>query len=143
MKFKTKILQTGNNTGIEVSEQILQQLNGGKKPLVIVTINNYSYRCAVGKMCDKFMISLSADNRKNAGVNGGELVEVTLELDTAPRTVDVPSDLQKELDNNKTAKNNFEALAPSKKKAIVLSITDAKTEETRARRVEEALEGLK
>lgn len=59
MKFTSKIVQTGNNTGIEVSEKMVEQLGCGKKPLVVVTINGYSYRSAVGKMGKKFMISLS------------------------------------------------------------------------------------
>ena len=144
MKFKTKIVQTGNNTGIEVSEQLLDKLGGGKRPLVVVTINgSYSYRSAVGKMSNKFMISLSAENRKNANVKGGDALEIDLALDTAPRTADIPEDLQKALDKNKTAKTNFEKLAPSKKKAIVLSISEAKTEATKMRRIEKAMESLK
>jgi hypothetical protein len=142
MKFKTEIIQTGNNTGIEVTEQQLEKLGGGKKPLVVVTLNNYTYRSAVGKMGDKFMISLSAENRKNANVKGGDTLEITVELDAAPRTVEIPIDLQRAFDNNKTAKANFEKLAPSKKKAIVLSINDAKTEETKQRRIDKAMEQL-
>jgi len=142
MKFKTKIVQTGNNTGIEVSEKILDELGAGKKPLVVVTLNGYSYRSAVGKMGDKFMISLSAEHRKNANVNGGETVEVSIDLDTVPRTVEIPAYLQKALDRNKTAKENFEKLAPSKKKAIVLSINDAKTEETKIKRIDKVIEQL-
>lgn len=143
MKFKTKIVQTGNNTGIEVDEKTLSELGGGKKPLVMVTLNDYSYRSAVGKMGDKFMISLSAEHRKNANVKGGDTVEVSIELDTAPRLIEVPHDLQKVLDKNKKAEANFNKLAPSKKKAIVLSIEDAKTEETKIRRIEKVMETLK
>lgn len=142
MKFKTKIVQTGNNTGIEVSEKILDELGGGKKPLVVVTLNGYSYRSAVGKMGDKFMISLSAEHRTRANINGGDTLEVNLVLDTAPRTVELPVDLQKALDGNKTAKANFEKLAPGKKKAIVVSISDAKTEETKIKRIEKAIKQL-
>ena len=142
MIFKTKIIQTGNNTGIEVSDKTLIELGGGKKPLVVITINDYSYRSAVGKMGDKFMISLSAENRKNANVKGGDTVEVNLELDPAPRTVEVPDNLQKEFDKNKLAEANFHELAPSKKKALVLSITGAKTEETRNKRIKKAIESL-
>ena len=142
MKFKATILQTGNNTGIPVTEEILEKLGGGKKPLVVVTINGYSYRSAVGKMGDKYMISLSAENRKNANVKGGDTVEVSLVLDIEPRVIEVPKDLQKALDNSKTAKIIFEKLAPSKKKAMVLSITESKTEETRLRRIAKAIETL-
>ena len=142
MKVKTKIVQTGNNTGIEVSEKTLMELGGGKRPLVVVTINEYSYRSAVGKMGDKFMISLSAEHRKNANVKGGDAIEINLELDTEPRTVEIPSDLQKALDKNNTAMVNFEKLSPSKKKAIVLTVEQAKTEETRIRRIDKAIEQL-
>ncbi len=142
MKFKTKIIQTGNNTGIEVNEQMLDELGGGKKPLVVVTLNNYSYRSAVGKMGAKYMISLSAENRKNAKVEGGDTVEISLELDTALRTIEVPTDFLKALDKNKIAKANFEKLAPSKKKAMVLSITEAKSIETKHKRIEKAIETL-
>lgn len=143
MILKTEILQTGNNTGIEVGEKVLEQLGGGKKPLVVVTINGYSYRSAVGKMDGKFMISLSAENRKNAQVRGGDLVEVTIAIDTEPRIVAIPIDFQNELDANKTAKLSFDQLAPSKKKAMILSITEAKTDETRNRRIQKSIEQLK
>jgi len=143
MILKTEIVQTGNNTGIEVGEKVLEQLGGGKKPLVVVTINGYSYRSAVGKMDGKFMISLSAENRKNAQVRGGDLVEVTIAIDTEPRIVAIPIDFQNELDANKTAKINFDQLAPSKKKAMILSITEAKTDETRNRRIQKSIEQLK
>lgn len=141
-KFKTAILQIGNNTGIEVPSDVLEQLGGGKKPLVVVSLNNYVYRSAVAKMDGKFLISLSAENRKQANVKGGDEIEVSLELDTAPRTVDVPVELQKALDKDKTATANFEKLAPSKKKALVVPIIEAKTEETRLKRIEKAMESL-
>jgi antitoxin component of MazEF toxin-antitoxin module len=142
IKYTTTILTFGNNSGIEIPEDILAKLNGGKKPLVIVRLNNYTYRSAVAKMGDKFLISLSAENRKNANVKGGDTLAVELELDTAPRTVEIPTDLQKVLEKNKAAKANFDKLAPSKKKALVLSINDAKTEETKQRRIAKAIEAL-
>ncbi|HCX24140.1 MAG: hypothetical protein CMB80_21270 [Flammeovirgaceae bacterium] len=142
MKFKTKIVQTGNNTGIEISEEQLEELGGGKRPLVEVTLNNYTYRSAVGKMGNRFMISLSAENRKNAQVLGGDELEVIIELDTKPRTVEVPIELQQELDKDQIKKEKFEKLAPSKKKVMALSVASAKTDETRDRRIQKILSEL-
>ena len=142
MNFTTTLLQIGNNTGIPLPEQVLEQLGGGKKPLVKVTLNNYTYRSAVAKMGDQYLISLSAENRKNAGVKGGDELDVTIELDAEPRTVDVPEDLAILLDQNIAARATFDKLSPSKKKALVLSITDVKTAETRQKRVAKAMEGL-
>ena len=120
----------------------MDELNGGKKPLVKVTLNDYSYRSAVGKMGGKFMISLSADNRKKAKVKGGDTLEVTIALDTEPRITEIPTQLETALNKNQTAKMVFDKLSPSRKKAIVLSITEAKTEETKTKRIEKIISEL-
>ncbi len=142
MKYRTKIVQTGNNTGIHVPDDILEKLGAGKKPLVKVTLKGYSYRSAVGKMGGKFMISLSAENRNNAGVKGGDELEVSIEIDNEPRTVELPEDLRNAFDKNKKARAAFEKLAPIKKKAIVVNVTGTKVEETRMRRIKKAIEDL-
>lgn len=143
MKFTTKIAQFGNNTGIIVPENILESLGAGKKPPVVITLNNYTYRSTVASMGGQYLVSLSAEHRKNAKVAGGDKVEITITLDTEPRTVELPLDFKKVLDKNKIAKSNFEKLSYSKKKAIILSITDAKTEETKLKRIDKALSTLK
>jgi len=142
MKFKTKIVQSGNNTGINVPEKIIESLGSGKKPPVVITLKKYTYRSSVAVMNGLYMISLSAEHRKNANVSGGEEVEINIELDTEPRTVELPLDFQESLDKNKEAKNAFTKLPPSRKKAIVLSITGAKTEETKIKRIEKAIISL-
>lgn len=124
-------------------DNVLEELNGGKRALVKVTLNDYTYRSAVGKMGNKYMISLSSENRKNANVKGGDTLEVTVVLDIEPRSVEVPTELQTALNKNKTVKEAFENLAPSKKKAFVLSVKDAKTEETKLRRINKIIEALK
>lgn len=143
MKFKTKIAQFGNNTGIVVPEKIVESFGVGKKPPVVITLNKYTYRSTVAVMGGQYLVSLSAENRKNSKVEGGDQVEVTIVLDTEPRTVELPVDFERALEKNKIAKSNFEKLSNSKKKAIVLSITDAKTEETKLKRIEKAFLSLK
>lgn len=143
MKYRTKIVQTGNNTGIAITESQLAELGGGKRPLVVVTLNDYSYRSAVGKMKDKFMISLSAENRKNANVSGGDEVEVQVELDTSPRIVEIPKELDRAFDKSPGYREKFEKLAPSKKKAMALLVSSARSDETRKRRIQKILSELK
>ncbi|HRI22523.1 MAG TPA: YdeI/OmpD-associated family protein [Panacibacter sp.] len=132
----------GNNTGINVPEEIIEKLGAGKKPPVVVTLNKYTYRNTVAVMGGKYMISLSAENRKNANAKGGDELEITLSLDTEPRTVELPADFQEALDKNKQAKTIFEKLSPGKKKAIVVSINDAKTEETKRKRIDKTITSL-
>lgn len=139
VSFDTTILQLGNNTGINVPGEVVEKLGAGKKPPVIVTVNDYTYRNTVAVMGGKFMIGVSADIRSKTGIRGGDKVKVTLELDTKPREVEVPADFQKLLNGNPKAKQFFEALSYSNKQRYVLPIGQAKTEETRQRRMEKAI----
>jgi hypothetical protein len=44
-------------------------------------------------MGDKSLLPLAKDHREKAGVKGGDKVEVTLEVDAAPREVEVSKDM--------------------------------------------------
>jgi uncharacterized protein YdeI (YjbR/CyaY-like superfamily) len=85
------------------------------------------------------MLPLAAEHREAAGVAAGEEIEVDLELDTAPREVDVPPDLAAALDAAPDAKRAFDALSYSNKRRITLAIADAKTPETRQRRIDKSI----
>lgn len=142
VKFRTVILASGNNTGIEVPEELVAALGQGKRPPVWVTVNGYRYRNTVAVMGGRFLISVSAEIRANAGIKGGDDAEVILELDTEPREVSVPADFRKLLDRNKAAAQHFNALSYSNKKRYILQIGQAKTEETRQRRMNKTIEAL-
>ncbi len=132
LKFSTVLLQSGKTaTGIKIPEEIIKKLGGGKKPLVKVTINNFTYRSAVAVMGGAYMVGVNAENREAAKVKGGDKIDVTIELDTEKRTVEVPAGFQKLLDKNAAAKKTFDTLSNSKKKALVAPIANAKTDETR------------
>jgi hypothetical protein len=140
MKFRTKLLQGGKTaTGIQVPADIVEKLGAGKRPPVRITINGYTYRSTVAVMGGRFMVGVSADVREQAGVAGGDDVTVVLELDDAPREVSVPADLKKALGKDAKAKKTFDALSYSKKKWLVLPLDQAKTPETRERRLEKAI----
>ena len=143
MKFKTRLLQAGKTaTGIEIPAKIAEGFGVGKKPPVRITINGYTYRNTVAVMGGVYMVGVSAEHRKGANVNGGDEIEVTIELDTQPREVDIPEAFEKALKKNAVAKNYFESLSYSKKNGIVTVIKDAKTEETKQRRIEKAISNL-
>ena len=141
--FKTKLLLAGKTaTGFKIPAEVVEGFGVGKKPPVRVTIKGYSYRNTVAVMGGDFMIGVSAEHREGAKVKAGDVLEVTLELDTAPRVVEVPDDFQKALNKNTVAKKNFEALSYSSKQGYVLPVNGAKTDETRQRRIEKAVNEL-
>jgi hypothetical protein len=139
--FKTKLLKgDGDTTGFIIPDEVVEALGQGKKPKVTVTINGkFSYPNTVAVMGGQYMIGISKERRKLAGVAGGEMIEVTLELDTAPRVMEVPPDLQKALDRDKAAKAYFATLSYSNQRRHIDNINGAKSDETRARRIEKSV----
>lgn len=135
MHFRTTLSQTGNNTGIEVPPEIVEGLGGGKRAAVTVTVNGFTYPSTLAVMGGRHLIPFSSDKRAATGLSGGDPIDVTLELDTTPRSVAVPDDLAAALEAG-GARAAFDALAPSARKAHVTNVESAKTPETRARRID-------
>jgi hypothetical protein len=143
MRFRTTILQSDKTaTGIEVPPTVVEALGAGKRPPVRVTINGFTYRSTVAVMGGAFMVGVSAENRAGAGVKGGDEVDVDMELDTEPRTVDVPPELAAALDADPAAKATFEKLSPSNKGWHVSQVTGTTNPETRQRRIEKQIAAL-
>ncbi len=134
--YTTIVRQEGKNvTGLQVPDEVVAALGAGRSPKVKATLNGYTWRGTVQVVDGRFMLSLSAANREAARVQGGEQVEVAIELDTEPRMVEVPDDLSAALSAKAGARETFEALAYSKRKEFARQVTDAKSQETRDRRI--------
>lgn len=143
MRFRA-VIQLGGKTatGIQVPPEVVANLGTGKRPSVRVTINGYTYPSTVASMGGKFMLPVSAEVRAGAGVTAGEEVDVDIELDTEPREVSVPPDLADALDSDAGARRFFDGLSYSNKRRIVLSVEEAKTAETRQKRITKAVSML-
>ncbi len=124
--------------GIVVPEKVVEGFGQGKRPKVTVTLNGYTYRSTVAVMGGQFMLPLAKVHREAAGVKDGAKVEVTLELDTAPREVEVPKDLAAAL-KKAGLRAVFDGLAFTHRKEQVRSVEEAKAPETRLRRIEKAV----
>jgi len=144
MRFRTTIQQSdGTATGIRIPDEIVAALDAGKRPPILVTIRGYTYRNTVAVMGGEFWVGVSAQHRAGASVAGGDEVDVDIELDTAPRVIDVPPDLAAALDAEPAARRTFDGLSYSNQSWHVLQVTGAKTDETRQRRIAKSVEILR
>lgn len=107
---------------------------GKAKVPVKVTINDYTWRSTVGNRGGQQYIVVNAEARRNAGVRAGDVVTITLEPDTEKREIEIPLPLQKALGARLTHKLND--LSFTHKKEFIVWYSEAKHEDTRARRVE-------
>ena len=144
MRFRTTLEQAGKTaTGFEVPSTVVEGLGAGKRPAVRVTINGFTYRNTIASMGGRFMVGVSAENRVGAKVVGGDVIDVDIELDTAPRVVTVPKDFAAALRKEPKAKATFDGLSNSNKGWHVSSIEGAKTDETRQRRIAKSVAALR
>ena len=144
MRFRATVEQRGKTaTGIRIPTEVVEALGAGGRPPIRVTINGYTYRSTVASRGGQYLVGVSAENRAGAGVAGGDVVDVEIELDTEPREVTVPPDLAAALEPHPEARRFFEGLSYSQQQRFVLPIDAAKKPETRQRNVEKAVAMLR
>ncbi len=136
--FNTTLTAFGNNTGIVVPDEVMEELNAGKRPSLMVRVNGYAYQVTPGVMDGRTMLSFSADHRQQSGLKGGDKVHVELAVATTPREVEMPDDLRKALEESDTWAF-FDSLSNSLQRYHCDQINGAKAEETRQRRIEKAV----
>jgi len=137
--FETTVTANGNNTGIVVPVEVIDQLGAGSRPGVLVDLNGYQYRNTVGVMGGKHMLSVSSAVRKTTGLKGGDPVKVTLTLASGPREVNIPPDFAAALAADPKAEAFFGQLSNSLQRYHVDNVNAAKGEETRQRRIDKAI----
>lgn len=125
-------------TGITIPFDMEKEF-GAKRVPVIVTINKAKHLSTIVRMGGKYMVGVPKVFRDAAGIAAGDNIVVTIEKDNKERTVDLPSDLAKELAKRKTLEAVWNKLSYTHKKEHVRAIEEAKRPETRAKRIAAAL----
>jgi hypothetical protein len=123
-------------------EQVAVVGEGAKRFPVKATIGGHTLQLSVARMGGEFLLGLSKANREAAGVQAGDEVTLELELDSAPREIDVPEALAGALAADPGAQQAFDRLAFTHRKEFARWVQEAKRDETRERRVIKALQML-
>lgn len=134
---------TGAGTFVRVPRELNAKLGLQGRPKVQALIAGQPYRGSLMPMGDgSFGLGVLKSIQHAAGVARGDRITVELELDTAPRVIDPPDDLEKALARNKKAAAAWEKLSYTNKREMTRSLEEAKKPETRERRLAAALERL-
>src|SRR2546421_4324945 len=143
-RFTATLVPRGPAAAIVLeADQVATVGEGAKRFPVVATVNDHTWRTTVTRMRGEFLVGLNRAVRQEAGVEAGDTVAVKLVLDTAPREVEVPEALANALAEDSAARAAFDRLAYTHRKEYARWIDDAKREQTRQRRVTEALEMLR
>jgi hypothetical protein len=125
---------------IEVPFDVKRVFGKARAP-VVITINGFSFRSTVAVYGGKSLVGIRKECRVAAKVKIGQMVEITLRSDDAPREVELPEDFAAAIKSRKGAAG-WAKLSYTARKEHVEAIESAKKPETRARRIERALSML-
>ena len=138
-QFETTLAASGNNTGIVVPEGVIERLGAGKRPPVVVEVNDYTYRSTVAVMGGRYLIGFSAAHRAATGLAAGDPIRVTLSVADGPRVVELSADFSAALHAHDAAHRFFCDLPNGLQRYHVDHVNAAKTPETRQRRIDKAV----
>jgi len=140
--YLTLVIGSGNHASIEIPTKNLEEIGGNKRAPLKITINGYTYQSTATGVDGKCMVVFPMRDREAADASAGGIVQVTLELDSGYREVLIPAQLLDSLKNlNLTEK--FATLNYSQRKEFARSVNDAKSDETRQRRIQKIVASLK
>jgi hypothetical protein len=141
IQFRAQLQPRGPAAAIVLDDaQVAIVGEGARRFPVVATVSGYTWRTSVARMGGEFLLGLNREVRQRAGVQAGDEVDVTIELDVAPREVEVPEALAVALAVDPQASECFERMAFTHRKEYARWIAEAKQEQTRQRRAEQALE---
>jgi hypothetical protein len=125
---------------IEIPPEVSADFGKKGQVKVKVTIKDYSYRSSIAPYGGKHLLGIRKEIRDAIGIKSGDMITVTLEVDTDPRMVEVPDDLAQEMAAHEGTRAFFDKLSYTHQKEYAEWITGAKREETRQRRLKKTIE---
>ena len=144
LTITAELVPRGPAAAFVLSEEQVQEIGEGAKRFpASTTINGQTLRTTVTRMRGEYLFGLSRAARESAGLTAGDTVTFTLELDSAPREVEVPRALADALAADAEARERFEALAYTHRKEYARWVAEAKRAETRESRVAQAVQMLR
>lgn len=139
--YTTTVIGHGKHASIEIPDANLAEIGGNRRAPLKITINGYTYQGTATGVDGKCMVVFPSRDREASGAKAGDNVTVTLELDSGYRQVDTPEDLDDALLKHHLG-DIFHDLTYSKRKEFARQVSEAKGEDTKARRIEKIINEL-
>jgi bifunctional DNA-binding transcriptional regulator/antitoxin component of YhaV-PrlF toxin-antitoxin module len=139
--YQTTVVGQGKHASIEIPDKNLLEIGGNRRAPLKITINGYTYQSTATGVGGKCMVVFPMRDREASGAQAGDRVTVTLQLDSGYRQVNVPAGLQDALAAHNLS-DTFQDLTYSKRKEFARQVDEAKTDETRTRRIQKIITAL-
>ena len=144
-RFTARLRPSGRGRGghlVEVPVEVVAALGGKGRIPVHASFNGVPYRGSIVRMGGGMILGVTKAIMAEAGAGLGDLLDVVVENDDAPREVEVPPELTKALKRNRAAKAVWDGLSFSHRREYAGYIVEAKKADTRVRRIEKTIQEL-
>lgn len=142
-KFRATIESAGGGGAYIPVPWDVEQAFGKKRVKVKATIEGIEYRGSLVRMGGAGLIlGILKDIREKTGKHPGDEIEVVLEIDTEPRLVEIPEDVQEALGAEPGLEEIFSQLSFTHQKEFVRWVEAAKRPETRRKRIVQLVQQL-
>ncbi|MBS1915121.1 MAG: DUF1905 domain-containing protein [Bacteroidetes bacterium] len=133
--FSSRIYKIGINPYVvppaSVMKIIFKEARKNKGPFPVHgTLNGHKFIQNIVKFRGKWRLYLNTPMRKSAGIDVGDMALVKIQFDPKERVTAMHPKMHEAFEKNKTAKDVFDKLIPSRKKEIMRYINNLKTEES-------------
>ncbi|TIC78568.1 YdeI/OmpD-associated family protein [Nocardioides sp. GY 10127] len=143
LRLRATLEKRGPAAAVVLTDEQVAALGEGRKVFpVTATVAGHTFPGRVARMGGENLVGLNKAVRTAAGVEAGDEVDVVLVTEDAPRTVEVPTEVADAL-AAAGLRDGFDRLAPSRRKELVRWVSEAKKDETRARRLEQLPEKVR
>ena len=137
------VIEGGRGGGAHVAVPFdAKEVFGSGRPKVRALIDGHEYRGSIANMGSGYCLGVRKDVRASIGKDVGDTVRVEVAIDTAPREVYVPAELQTALDGAPEAAERYAAMSYTHRREFADWVVQAKQQETRDRRAGKAISML-
>ena len=143
-RFRGK-LEAGGRGGhvVAIDDALAAQLGVKQHTRVKGKFGGVAYRSSTARRGGVTYLGVHKTTVEQAGAKVGDPVDVMIELDTEPRVIEVPMELEAALRRDRAARAAWIRLAPSHQREYAGYVAEAKRQETRTRRAERTIEALR
>ena len=143
-RFSAAIYRLGTNYCVDVPAEASRALGAGTHPRVAGEVAGVGFRTRLTpRGGGAYRLFLNGEIRAAAAAGVGDVVEVELWPDEAPRDRSLPADLASALEAVPGSREAFKALTEAQREGMVAFLERARTARTRARYVARVVEEVR
>jgi hypothetical protein len=138
-RFRATVEPAGRGGHLVALPFAADEAFGRVRAPVQVTVNGHAFRTTTMRYGGVDYVGLNRQVRDAARIAAGDVLTFRVALDTAPRTVDVPAELQSALAGDTASAAAYEELSFTHRTEYARWVGEARRPETRERRAAKAV----